>query len=47
MTVILKGAALRRIDISLLEIGRHPQTNRIYDGFEADTRKSQASFQII
>ena len=23
------------------------ETNRIYDGVEAETRKSQASFQII
>ena len=26
MMVILKGAALRRIDISMLETGRHPKT---------------------
>ena len=26
---------------------RHSKVNRIYDGVEAETKKSQASFQII
>ena len=31
----------------MIQDGVEVETNRIYDGVEAETRKSQASFQII
>ena len=30
-----------------IQLSFNDDTNRIYDGVEAETRKSQASFQII
>ena len=33
--------------VNLTFLDAHADTNRIYDGVEAETRKSQASFQII
>ena len=33
--------------VNLTFLDAHADTNRIYDGVEAETRKSQASFHII
>ena len=38
---------LSRADHIFLVIFSMPEVNRIYDGVEAETKKSQASFQII
>ena len=38
---------LSRADYIFLVIFSMPEVNRIYDGVEAETKKSQASFQII
>ena len=41
MMVIVKGAALRRIDISLLETGRHPKTALIMSLFTRVREKNE------